>query len=134
MVGKRYKTYDNALELHDFDASPVAYNGTLSTTGVFCPLRTMRDAKVVIDSALYTGGDGTHSWSVKVQGSDTVSGTYYDLSPTFELDDAAADHIEFPLSQCISPDLAVEINYLRILLVVANDPGALTYGAYVTRL
>ena len=119
-------TSDNVLR----SASEAALSATGSTTGIPNPVIEGMYFKVRINHSAITGVDGSNYWTLTVEVSDVVGGTYTTVSKSLTLGATAAT-IDVPL---FGPDierLDADADYIRITATKTGTPGNLTYNAVV---
>ena len=131
MKGRRAYYFDKELELRDGSAA-AALDGTEASTGVEFAVRFFDVAKVVIDHGAITGTlNEDNNWTVNVQVSDVVGGTYTTIATTGLLG-AAATQIEVPISGLAAAVKDPDSAFIRVQAVKAGTIGDLSYGAYIS--
>lgn len=132
MADVRGYVFDKELELRDI--ADGAETGTASETAIEFPVRKIDLYKcIVYHSAIGGTIDGSNYWTVTVEVSDAVGGTYTQVATTGPLT-ATAKEIELPLSGLNATWMDADSGWIR---VTATETGAtagnLTYGAYLTK-
>ena len=89
-------------------------------------------AKVIIDHGAITGTltAGTNFWTVTVEISDVVGGTYTPIVSTGELT-AAKSQIELPISGLLVAYKDADAAFIRVTATKGGTIGNLSYGAYI---
>lgn len=123
--------FDVLLELRDYDAA--ALTTTASETGVEFAARDENTFKVVVHHAAIGGTvDGSNYWTVSVEVSDLVGGTYVEVASTDALG-ADANEIELVISGKNVQRLDADAAFIRVTATeTGTTAGNLTYGAYIT--
>ncbi|MEL7494634.1 MAG: hypothetical protein AAGJ95_11825 [Cyanobacteria bacterium J06554_11] len=131
MSTRRAYYFDVDLELRDYDAA--AESTTASETGIAFAGRDIDLAKVVVDHAAIGGTvDGSNYWTVSVEISDVVGGTYTEVATTGALAATAAT-IELPLSGKLNEYKDTDSAFIRVTATeTGTTAGDLTYGAYIS--
>ena len=131
LADRRAYHFDGDLELRDYDAA--ALSATASETGKNFEIRAVDTVKVVVHHAAIGGTvDGSNFWTVSVQVSDLVGGTYTEVASTGALTAAAAT-IELPISGVDVTRLDADADWVRVTATeTGTTAGNLTYGAYIT--
>lgn len=131
IADRRGYQFDALLELRDYDAA--AESTTASETGVEFAVRMIDVAKVVVDHAAIGGTvDGSNYWTVTVEVSDVVGGTYTQIATTGALGAAAAT-VELPISGANATALDTDAAFIRVSATeTGSTAGDLTYGAYIS--
>ena len=130
MARRRAHPYDVDLELRDRGAA------ALAATTAQDPIELIVGAndvfKVVVDYGAIGGTvDGSNNWTVNVQISDEVAGTYQTIATTGVLQ-AAAGQVELSVTGLKADYLESDAGYIRAQAVRVGTPGNLSYGAFIT--
>jgi len=128
---RRIGTYDAQLELRDYAAA--AISATTSETGVAFDVRKQCGFRVIVTADAYTGYVATTAeWTITVEVSDLVGGTYTTVAT---LDPAAAAGAAIQVGVALSGDQIAAIDadaaFIRVTATKTGSPGNLTYGAYI---
>ena len=128
---RRAYHFDSELELRDYNAAALSATG--SETGVAFEVRSIDVAKVVVHHAAIGGTlDGSNYWTVSVEISDLVGGTYTEIASTGALT-ADATELELPISGSMAEALDADAAFIRVTATeTGTTAGNLTYGAYIT--
>lgn len=131
MAQRRAYHFDALLELRDYDAAAVST--TTSETGKAFEVRTIDVAKVVVHYADIGGTvDGSNYWTVSVEVSNVVGGTYTEIASSGVLP-AAGSSIEVVISGITAEALDADAGFIRVTATeTGSTAGNLTYGAYIT--
>lgn len=124
-------TYDSALELRDYNAA--ALSATASETGVEFAVRAQERFRVVVNCAAYTGYVATaDEWTISVEVSDVVGGTYTEVASIPAAAFAgAANQIPVDLNGALVEALDADAAFIRVTASKTGSPGDLTYGAFI---
>jgi hypothetical protein len=130
MADRRAYPFDKALELRDYGAAALAATG--SSTGVEFAVRKFDVAKVIIDHGAISGTltPATNFWTVTVEISNVVGGTYTVIASTGELT-ATKSQIELPISGLLATYKDADAAFIRVTATKGGTIGNLTYGAYI---
>ncbi|MEM9947799.1 MAG: hypothetical protein AAF810_17315 [Cyanobacteria bacterium P01_D01_bin.36] len=131
MADRRAYHFDVELELRDYDAT--AASATASETGKAFEVRAIDTAKVVVHHAAIGGTvDESNYWSVGIEVSDLVGGTYTEIANSGPLP-ATAGQVEVPISGQQASVLDSDSAFIRVTATkTGTTAGNLTYGAYIT--
>lgn len=123
--------YDSALELRDYDAAALSATG--SEAGVSFPVRAQESFRVVINMAAYSGYVATTAeWTISVEVSDVVGGTYTEVaSLPAAASGGAALQVPLDLNGALVEALDADAAFIRVTATKTGSPGDLTYGAYI---
>jgi hypothetical protein len=127
---RRAREFDAALELRDYDAA--ALSATTSGTGKEFNVRTLMGFKAVIDNAAIGGTvDGSNYWTITIEVSDVIGGTYTAIG-SIRLP-ATAGSYDIPLSGEWAEQLDSDCKFIRVTATeTGTTAGNLTYGAYLS--
>jgi hypothetical protein len=128
---RRLGTYDSNLELRAYSASAVS--STTSETGIAFAVRKQDTFRVVINAAAYTSySAGAAEWTITVEVSDVVGGTYTAVA-TLDPATAAGAAIQIPIDISGGEVAAIDADaaFIRVTATKTGSPGNLTYGAYI---
>lgn len=121
--------YDEALELRDYAAAALSATG--SGTGILFYPRAQESFKVALSVAAYTSySDGSAEWTITVEVSDAIGGTYTQVGPSF-IPVGDAIEYEIPLSGALVEDIDADADYIRVTATKTGSPGNLTYAAWI---
>lgn len=128
---RRRKSFDSLLELRDYDDAAVS--ATTSETGISFEVRMIDNAKVVVDHAAIGGTvDASNYWTVAVEISNVVGGTYTEIATTGALGATAAS-IELPISGEFADYKDNDAAFIRVTATeTGTTAGDLTYGGYIS--
>lgn len=128
---RRKGTYDVNLELRDYTAA--AISATTSSTGVEFAVRKQDYFKVVIIADAYTGYVATSAeWTIEVEVSDVVGGTYTAIGTLVPATAAgAAIETELVFGGDQVADIDADAAFIRVTATKTGSPGNLTYGAFI---
>lgn len=128
---RRRGTFDKELELRDQSAA--AISATTSETGIQFYPRKHEAFKVVIVSSAYTSySAGAAEWTITVEVSDVVGGTYTvvgTLSPAALAGAAGEAEIVLGGGQVATVD--ADADFIRVTATKTGSPGNLSYGAFI---
>lgn len=129
-VERRAYPVDASLILRDITDG--AESGTASETGVALPVRYLDLAKAVINHNAIGGTvDGSNYWTITIEISDVVGGTYTQVATTGALA-AAKNEIELPLSGLLNKYKDADSAFIRVTATeTGTTAGNLTYGCYL---
>lgn len=123
---------DAELVLRAYSAA--AASATTNGTPVEYPLTSQESMKVIINQAAYSSySAGSVSWTLSLQVSDTVGGTYKEvasIAPTVAAG-AALKQQEVFLSGSQINKVVANARFLRIVATKLSTAGDLTFGAYL---
>lgn len=128
---RRIGTYDAELELRDYAAAAVS--STTSETGIEFAVRKQETFRVVINAAAYTSHSaGSAEWTITIEVSDVVGGTYTTVA-TLDPATAAGAAIQVPIDISGGEVAAIDADaaFIRVTATKTGSPGNLTYGAYI---
>lgn len=130
LTDRRAYPFDKELELRDYGDG--AESTDASETGIELAVRFFDTAKVVVNHAAIGGTvDGSNFWTVTVEISDVVGGTYTEVATTGALAATAAE-IELPLSGLLNTYKDADSAFIRVSATeTGTTAGNLTYGAYI---
>ena len=130
MADRRAYPFDKRLELRDYGAAALSATG--SSTGIEFAVRNFDLAKVIIDHGAISGTltPGTNFWTITVEVSNVVGGTYTPIISTGELT-AVKSHIELPISGLLATYKDADAAFIRVTATKGGTIGTLTYGAYI---
>lgn len=121
--------YDKSLELRDYGAAALSATG--SETGIQFYPRAQESFKVALSVAAHTGySSGSAEWTITVEVSDVVGGTYTQVGSSFTPDGNAAEH-EIPLSGALVESIDADADFIQVTATKTGSPGNLTYGAWI---
>ncbi|MEM9945479.1 MAG: hypothetical protein AAF810_05375 [Cyanobacteria bacterium P01_D01_bin.36] len=121
--------YDAELELRAYTAA--ALSATTSETGIEFAVRKQDQYKVCLSVGAYTGFDsGTAEWTITVEVSDVVGGTYTQIGPSY-IPVGDADEYEIPLSGALVTAVDADAEFIRVTATKTGAPGDLTYAAWI---
>lgn len=128
---RRRGPFDKELELRDQSAT--AITATTSGTGIQFYPRKHEAFKVVLAVGAYTGySAGTAEWTITVEVSNLVGGTYTvvgTLAPATLA--GAAGETEIVLGGGQIASLDADADFIRVTATKTGSPGALSYGAFI---
>ncbi|MEO1523253.1 MAG: hypothetical protein AAFU78_21105 [Cyanobacteria bacterium J06633_2] len=126
---RRRGTYDDNLVLRDI--ADGAESATASETGIAFDCRKIDQFKVCLAVDAYTGYDaGTAEWTLTVEVSDVVGGTYTQVGPSF-IPVGAAIESEIVISGPMVEQVDADADWIRITATKTGSPGNITYGAWI---
>lgn len=130
LADRRAYPFDAELELRDYGDG--AESTTVSETAKEVAVRFLDVAKVVINHAAIGGTvDGSNFWTISVEISDLVGGTYTEIATTGALGETA-DEIELPISGLLAQYKDADAAFIRVTATeTGTTAGDLTYGAYL---
>lgn len=131
MASRRAYKFDENLKLRDYSAA--ALTTTASETGVAFDVLSIDTAKVVVHHAAIGGTvDASNYWTISVEVSDLVGGTYTEIATSQPLG-ADANNVEIPISGALAEQLDSDAAFIRVTATeTGTTAGNLTYGAYVS--
>ncbi len=129
----RVDSFDVATQLRDISEAAVAVTTNGTPNDVLNWI--VRDPfKVIIDYVAYSGYvDGVDEWTVSVEAANDSGGTFVEV--TSIVLDTSSNRVELPISgEQIDQILDAPTKpALRVVATITGSPGALTYGAFLTR-
>jgi hypothetical protein len=125
---RRFVQFDKALQLRSNTAAAVA--ATTSETAIALAATKEGSFEAVIDVAAHTGyAAGTAQWTISVEVSDTLGGTYVSVG-SFVVT-GVAKRIQLPMSGQYCQQLKADAAYVRVTATKTGSPGNLSYGAFL---
>lgn len=122
-------TVDAALMLRTYAAA--ALSVTASGSGVEFDSKANLSFKVCLSAAAYTGyAAGTAQWTIAVEVSDSLAGTYTQLGRSV-IPVGAALETEIMVSPVDAVAANADPNFIRVTATKTGSPGNLTYGAWI---
>lgn len=128
IADRRYKLYDNALELRAYTASALSATG--SSTGVAFDVSTFPSFEVIVNVAAHTGySAGSAFWTITVEVSDTLGSGYVTVGSYTP--DGTAKEARIAVDCLYGELLKSNAAYIRVTATKTSTAGNLTYGAYL---
>ena len=130
VADRRQYHFDKLLMLRDPAAT--ALSATASETGVAFDATMIDVEKVVVAHKAITGTiSGANNWTVTVEVSDAIGGTYVQVGTSGQLK-APAIEVEIPISGVANKQAVANASHIRVTATKAGTIGDLSYGAYIT--
>lgn len=130
LPNRRAFDFDKAMELRDRTLAAIAADQIES--GIPFVATTFDLFKVIVGNDFYTGWAlGTAEWTVTVQASATLAGTYLPVG-SVKLNGTTPTPQELALSGKEIEQIVPGAKFLRVSATKAGSVGALTYYAFVS--
>ena len=120
---------DSNLVLRSYGAAALSATG--SSTGVEFDSKAVLGYKVCLSTAAYTSYTASSAeWSIRVEVSDTLGGTYTPVGRAV-VPPGTALETEILISPVDATTANSDPNFVRVTATRTGTPGNLTYGAWI---